>query len=419
VTSAGYSSCASRIRVLARALVLAVAATAALGPVSAGTAGELVVAKRAELSGDDKRTRFSMVFSGEVSYSLSTLGDPYRVVIDLPDVEFKLPDGTGTSRKGLIAAFRYGLFAPGKARVVMDAEGPVLIENANLAKAEGGYRLDFDVVATDAATFAAGQKKKVATAASSSIAVFEVPKPRLADPRVAKPIVVIDPGHGGVDSGAISPDGTKEKHIVLAVGKKLAAKLEKSGRYKVLMTRDSDVFISLPGRVEFTRRNGANLFISIHADSADDDRWLKVRGASVYTRSEKASDDAARRLAIKENMSDIMAGIELPETEDEALTDILSDLVQRETRLHSELLSQEVIKGLRTATAVLPEPGRSAAFHVLKSPEVPSVLIELGFVSNKDEVKDLSSEKWQDRTTTALAKAVDRFFEQRVTGFPF
>lgn len=406
--------------VLAVAAWSLIALVAVLSP-RVAVAGTPVVASVAEVSEAGGKTHFAVTFSKSLTYQVFALGDPYRVVVDLPDVEFRLAEGAGNKVAGLVKEFRYGLFAPGKARIVIDSDGPVTIANVRLDKLSGGklVRLGFDLQATDEAAFKAKQAERTAGSMVAPAPVLNVPKPRLADPRRAKPVVVIDAGHGGLDSGAISPNGTKEKDIVLAIAKQLAGKLAKTKRYKVLMTRDTDVFVTLQGRVDFTRQHGANLFISIHADTADDSHWAKYRGASVYTRSEKASDDEARRLALKENMSDIMAGVEIPTTEDDTLTDILSDLVQRETRLHSQVLSEHVVHELRTATRLTEEPNRSAAFFVLKSPEVPSALIEIGFVSNKDEVGDMVSDGWRERLTTALALSVDRFFEKKVAGFPF
>src|SRR6185312_6417167 len=266
------------------------------------------VALDARLGGDDKRTRFVVDLSKKVEISAYTVADPYRVIVDLPDVSFDLPANSGKAGRGLISAFRYGLIGRGKARIVLDAHGPVKIDKAFVQPAfeDQPARLVLDLVRTDAASFKKSAEavkpiESVATVTpASQKTVREVPVLVRE-----KPVIVIDPGHGGNDSGATGVHGEDEKEIVLAVGKILRDKLARSGRYKVVMTRDDDTFIPLEQRTAIARSHKAELFISLHADYIPK-REGDARGATVYTVSERASDREAARLAEKENKADLI-----------------------------------------------------------------------------------------------------------------
>jgi len=244
------------------------------------------------------------------------------------------------------------------------------------------------------------------------------PNPMLASIRVpAKPatrvagqkrVIVIDPGHGGVDPGAIGVSGIYEKHITLAAARDLKEHLERTGRFKVYLTRDRDVFIRLRGRIEIARERNADLFISVHADTI---RNRKIRGLSVYTLSEKASDKEAAELADRENKSDLIAGIDLSH-ESEEVTNILIDLAQRETMNQSARLASLLVDELKTRVKVLRNPHRFAGFAVLKAPDVPSVLIEMGFLSNRDDERALRSKSHRRKVAQSIAGAVDAYFRK-------
>ncbi len=236
--------------------------------------------------------------------------------------------------------------------------------------------------------------------------------------REGKPVVVVDAGHGGVDPGAIGPDGLPEKDIVLSVARRLRNLLVKSGRYTVVMTRNRDMYISLDQRVRTSRRHGADLFISIHADSvAEESLAPHVRGGSVYTLSDRASNEEARRLADKENAADLLAGLESTADEEEnEVRDILIDLLRRETENFSADFSNLLTGELRKHIVLARDPQRSAAFQVLKQAETPSVLVELGYVSNPEDRKLLTSPAWQDKVASAMLAAIDSFFARRAMG---
>jgi N-acetylmuramoyl-L-alanine amidase len=376
-------------------------------PADKASAGTRLLAIDARLAGDEKRTRFVVDLNGKVEIAAFTLADPYRVIIDLPDLGFDLPTGAGRKGRGLVSAFRYGLFAPGKARIVLDAAGPVAVDKAFVIDAHDDQpaRLVVDLVPTDRATFIRNAAvKRTETAAVSA------PVAPAAD--TGPPVIVIDPGHGGIDSGAIAPSGIEEKDVVLAVAKKLAEKLERKRRFRVLLTRYDDTFLPLEERVRIARMNGAALFISIHADSISRGEG-EARGATVYTVSDRASDAEAAKLADKENKSDLIAGVDLSNKSSD-VAGILVDLAHRETKNFSGMFARTLVGRMQSATLMHKSPLRSAGFIVLRAPDVPSVLLELGFLSHPEDVKLLASDAWRDKVTDTMVDAVQNFFESRL-----
>ena len=405
------------MRALALFLTLSLGLLLLLAPPKPALATDGVVAKDARLAGDRQRTRFIADLSKKVEVKVFALGNPYRVIVDAADVSFQMPDGIGNEQRGLVKAFRFGLFAPGKSRIVLDIGGPFLIDHSFVlgARDDQPARLVIDLVPTDEKTFLAKQREQ----SSKTKEEAKEPIPLAASaPSGEKPILVLDPGHGGVDSGAKSANGVLEKDVVLAFAKRLRQKLEASGRYQVHMTRDDDTFLPLKERVRFAREKGAGLFISLHADyfptEIDD-----ARGATVFTLSEKASDDEARALAAKENLSDAIAGVELPDDSDEVVTNILIDLAQRETNNRSVVMARSIVGELAAKGRLHTRQLRSAGFRVLKAPDVPSVLLELGFLSNEEDEKQLTSEAWRDRMAGAIRDAVESYFKERLARAPF
>ncbi|HAK98145.1 MAG TPA: hypothetical protein DCP14_02255 [Rhodobiaceae bacterium] len=228
------------------------------------------------------------------------------------------------------------------------------------------------------------------------------PKPR---PRKTRKIVVVDPGHGGVDPGAMGAR-SREKDIVLAFSKELVRQLKATRRYDVYLTRSTDIYIPLRQRVQIARNRKADLFISIHADAI---KKKNIRGLSVYTLSEKASDREAAALARKENQSDIIAGVDFGDQLPE-VANILIDLAQRDTKNASVKFAESLISSARGKTLLLDRTHRFAGFRVLKAPDVPSVLVELGFITNRTDEKQLTSNKWRRRVATGMVDAIDNFF---------
>lgn len=372
------------------------------------------VAKDARLAGDRGRTRFIADLSKKVDVNVFSLADPYRVIVDLPEVNFQMPPGLGSEKRGLVTGYRYGLFAPGKSRIVIDVSGPFLVDKAFVleARADQPARLVVDLVVTDRTTFLA----KLRAARIPVVGSIPKLKPH-AQATAAKPVVILDPGHGGIDPGTASGNGVTEKEVVLAFAKTLRQKLEAKGDYQVYLTREGDTFLALRERVEFAQSKGANLFVSIHADSFPK-HANEASGATVYTLSERASDDEAKELAAKENFSDAIAGVELPTDRDEVVANILIDLAQRETQNRSIVFARSVV-GEMSAAELHRKSLKSAGFRVLKSPDVPSVLLELGFLSNPDDEKRLTSETWRAAMAEKVGAAIDAYFAKRVARMPF
>jgi N-acetylmuramoyl-L-alanine amidase len=356
-------------------------------------------------------TRLVIDISQKVEVNVFTLADPYRVVIDFPEVGWRIDPAAGQGGVGLMKGYRYGLYRPGRSRMVIDLAGPATLANKFLLAPEGQrrYRLVLDLEPTDRASYlkTAGWPESAALDAPS---VLEEPPvdPAAQKPRNAKRLIVIDAGHGGVDPGATGVGGTLEKDLVLSVGGAVRDTLERTGRYTVVMTRDSDIFLSLKARVAVGRRSKADLFISVHADSAP---RSGVRGASVYTLSERASDKEAAALARSENQSDIIAGVDLT-NESDIVTSILIDLAQRETKNSSVKFAQALVPELQRVGGVTQKSHRFAGFRVLKAPDVPSVLLELGYLSNELDESEMLSRRWRANMASAITRAVDRYFKE-------
>jgi N-acetylmuramoyl-L-alanine amidase len=422
------------------------------GPIRAAetqaTAPAFPVASDARLAGDGNQTRFVLDLDKTITFRAFTLADPYRVVIDVPQVDFRLPIGAGATGRGLVKAFRYGLVMPGGSRIVIDLTGPARIANSYMLDAANGQppRLVLEFEQVDQATFAQslGTESRPelrptvannppasvpivvpqvavtpqAAAAAPQAAVTPqaavAPKPaapKPAAPPDARPVVVIDPGHGGIDNGTQSGD-QMEKDLVLGFGLALRDRLEKSGKYRVVMTRTDDTFIPLGDRVRIAHDQSAALFVSIHADALPRGEG-DAQGATIYTLSDKASDAEAERLAEAENRADAIGGVNLTEEPTE-VADILFDLVRRETRTFSNRFARLLMSDMKSTVRMHKRPLKSAGFKVLKAPDVPSVLVELGYVSNKSDLEHLVSETWRDRTVGAMAQAIDVFLAKRL-----
>jgi len=403
------------LRALILAAALGMAPLGGLISVSAAPAAEGAAAvpsvTAVRVGGDDKQTRFVLDIDRQVELATFTLADPYRVVIDLPQVAFHLPDKAGEHGRGLIKNFRYGLIMQGGSRIVMDTKGPVKVDKAFvMASAEGQpARLVIDLTATDRDAYLrniALENRPAKAAKQAAVAVKSDGDPR--------PLIVLDPGHGGIDTGTHGLDGELEKDIVLSFASEIRDRLEKSGKYRVLMTRSDDTFIALNDRVRFARSHGAALFVSIHADALPKKEG-QAEGATVYTLSEHASDAEAARLADDENKADVIAGVDLTAEPDD-VANILVDLAQRETKTFSLQFAHSTVKEFKTVARLHKRPLKSAGFVVLKAPDVPSVLIELGYMSNRGDLNHLVDAEWRGKTAAALAHAVDDFFAPRLAG---
>ena len=395
-------------------LLLVAAASAAERPTPPANpaANSLPVATDARLGGDESQTRFVMDFSRKIDFHAFTLADPYRVVIDIPQVVFQLPPKAGESGRGLIKAFRFGLVMQGGSRVVFDLAKPARVEKAFVVDAADGApaRMVLDLQPTDRESFL----RKVALDSKSVRADLpraDGPNAKSSDPR---PLVVLDPGHGGIDTGTKGPSGEEEKDIVLNFAQRVRDRIEKTGKYRVLMTRTDDTFIPLADRVRIARDAGAALFVSIHADSLPHGEG-DAQGASVYTLSETATDSEAAKLAEKENRADVIAGVDL-KAEPDDVAGILIDLAERETKSFSVQFAHKLVGEMKGVARLHKTPLKSAGFRVLRAPDVPSVLVELGYVSNRQDLQLLLSDSWRNRTANSIAQAIDGYFTAHGAG---
>ena len=398
----------------------------------------------AKLGVEPNLTHVELALSDKAEYRIFALADPNRIVIDLSEVAWKVKEGKKLQGRGLVAALRYGLFKAGTSRIVLDLAAPAAVTDARILPADGNQpvRLALDLRPTDSAAYkAAAQTILFASAGASAAGGPAVPAevaakapPKLVDPKVAgskkvdkggavtlqitpkaeavaaappqKPLIVIDPGHGGIDPGALGSNAM-EKNITLAMAKQLRQNLLATGRFRVVLTRDKDVFIPLRDRFKIARDKGADLFISLHADSNPS---TMARGASVYTLSDKASDTEAEALAAKENKSDVIAGVDLSK-ENQTVTGILIDLAQRETTNMSSRFAAILVNDLRNDTMMLQNSHRFAGFAVLKAPDVPSVLLEMGYVSSGADERLLTDPRHQKKLAGSITRAIEDYFD--------
>jgi N-acetylmuramoyl-L-alanine amidase len=380
-------------------------------------ASNFPIASDARLAGDAKQTRFILDLDKPIQFRAFALADPYRVVVDIPQVSFKLAPGTGAAGRGLVKAFRYGLVMPGGSRIVFDLTGPAKIANSHVLEAANGQppRLVLELEGVDRTAFvqslAPENRPELRPAIAEANAAVVPPDAKPVQPPDARPLIVIDPGHGGIDNGT-QAGGEMEKNLVLGFGLALRDRIEKSGKYRVVMTRDDDTFIPLNDRVKVARNQSAALFVSIHADALPR-REGDAQGATIYTLSDKASDAEAERLAEAENKSDAIGGVNLTDEPTE-VADILIDLAQRETRTFSNRFARLLMGEMKNTARMHKHPLKSAGFRVLKAPDVPSVLVELGYVSNKGDLEHLVSANWRTRTVGSMAQAIDAFFAKRL-----
>lgn len=361
--------------------------------------------KDIRLGVSDARTRVVLDLGSKVDYDIFLLDNPRRVVVDLPSMDWpsEVPKANG-----LVKNIRFGQFSEDKSRLVIDLTKPAKVAKSFLLDWSSGlpHRLVLDLVSSSSADFRTQVNKdraaKRKTTQQEAPPVF-TPKPK--SQKRGKPVIVLDAGHGGVDPGAHGAKA-REKDVTLTFTRELAKQLRSTGRYKVYLTRNRDIYIPLRQRVNIARKHNADLFVSIHADAI---KRKSVRGMSIYTLSETASDKEAAALARKENQSDIIAGIDFADQPAE-VADILIDLAQRETKNLSVKFANLVVENARGKTRLLERTHRFAGFRVLKAPDVPSVLIELGFLTNRSDEKQLLNSKWRRGVAKAVVSSIDAFF---------
>ena len=374
-------------------------------PVQRGFAGGATapVAVSARLSQDENAASLVFELSRSVDATASALALPDRIVVDMPEVNFHLNSLVGRvgalPSGSLVKGFRFGLLAQGRSRIVIDLARtacPAQVSAKSIVEGEPAARLTIELKPCDPSAFAALASSYAVTTASTS--------PARAP---AQPIIVLDPGHGGADGGARGLGGVQEKTLVFNFCAELKRQLDATKRYGIVMTRDGDQYVDLDDRVVMARKANASLFISVHADTLSEDKG--VSGSTVYTVADHASDAEGARIAARENAAGRSSGGSGP-LDNLDVADILFDLKRRETRTYAHIFSRGLVDNLRGAAKLNRNPERSAGFVVLKAPEFPSVLVELGYLSNAQDVQSLASPEWQTKTAAAMVREIDAFF---------
>jgi N-acetylmuramoyl-L-alanine amidase len=361
---------------------------------------EYPVATDARIEQNGETVSLSMMLSSAVAVDAWVQVSPDRVIVELPSTNFQIRPSVKRSA-GFVSGYRYGLFTADKARIIIDLSHPAVIAKAEVKTVRGGFgELTIELKKVARAEFLAEADK---VRRPGPVAPATAPAKAAGETRRT---IVIDPGHGGIDPGA-TVAAIAEKVVVLAFGKALKEQLEASGRYRVVMTRDDDRYVTLGDRVQIGRGEQADLFVSIHADSLT--QAQEVRGATVYTRSERATDAEAARLAAKENEADAAAGLETSE-ELQDVAGILQDLARRETRTFTGVFARNLVEKLGGSIKMHKVPLRSARFWVLSAPDVPSVLIELGYMSSPKDAELLNSPEWRGKAVTAVSSAIEDYF---------
>ena len=364
-----------------------------------------------------ERARLVVDLAARTEFSFVSMSGPDRLAVDVRAATMSVPEPSGKpgGEEGMISEYLVEQAGPDRVRTTLTLSAPAQVQQAYVLAAfeDQPARLVVDIIPATAEEFAANVAKalEVSSAVAPAVTASSTPAGGSELPLATKPLVVLDPGHGGIDSGAETAKGIKEKDIVLAFTLRLQELLVDSGRFDVALTRDDDTFLRLEERVALARANKADIFISIHADSF---QQPQIRGASVYTRDENATDVLDKVLADNENKTDVIAGFSMPQMAPQVV-DILLDLMRREMRHHSFSLAQSIVHQLEPSVELRRFPVRQADFFVLQAPDVPSVLVELGFLSNADDMANLMQGDWQDRTAEALARGISTYFDSLET----
>lgn len=430
-----------------RRAILAVAAIFAMSvpalPARAQDAPTIVATR---VSATPERARLIIDLSGTTQFAVAFLDSPNRIAIDVKAGSLQTIAPQPVSGTGLVTAYTTSMAEEGRARTELMLAGPAVVQQAYVLDAVGDQpaRLIVDLIPTTDLDFRArvaadlakslarsGGGDQAATTAveSAASAAPEMVTPEAsssAEPAPAptkpagenaviaaggKPLIVLDPGHGGVDNGATAPDGVHEKNITLTFALQLRDLLVATGLFDVALTRDDDTYLTLNERVSIARQNKADLFVSLHADTF---AQADIRGASIYTRDERATDILDKILADGENRADIVAGYVQPDAKP-AVVDLLVDLMRRQVRQQAYEAASAIVSAMQPSVALRRFPVRQADFFVLQAPDIPSLLIELGFLSNADDIANLESEDWRNKVVTAIVQGIEAYFRTERT----
>ena len=366
-----------------------------------------LTASDARIAGDRVRTRVVFEFDRDFAFSAHYVTRPDRIIIDLPAANFSLP-ADSLKGAGLFQDIRYGTMDEDSARIVLTATKPARLLSAEVLPNEDGkgFRLTLEAEAVSAADYAKLVAEQSWTASGKGDRINAPAPAGTTTPADGRFVVAVDAGHGGIDAGASGvTTGKPEKEITLAAARDLVERLNKEEGIRAFLTRDGDEFLSLSERVNIARQHQAQLFVSLHADML---KQKDIRGATVYTISDKASDRMADDLAHRENLSDEVAGVSLQDAPS-GVADILLDLTRRETQAFSVAMARTVVSSFEGQVGLINNPHRYAGFRVLQAHDIPSVLLELGFLSNPEDEKLLLDEAWRKKVADLLASAVARY----------
>ncbi|MEO7221672.1 MAG: N-acetylmuramoyl-L-alanine amidase [Devosia sp.] len=400
-----------------------------LTAVPASAQDELPEVVAARVSTTPERARLIVDLSVVTEFAIASIAGPDRIAVDVKAGTVPTIAAQAVAGQGIVASFTTAIAAEGRVRVEMVLTSPAVVQQAYLLDAVGDQpaRLVVDLVTTTPEDFAARAAadlgnsidRVVPDAIAASVeapassepppgigAIVEGPQLRETFAAESRPLIVLDPGHGGVDNGASAPSGVHEKEITLAFALQLRDLLVASGKFDVALTRDDDSYLTLNERVDLARQNKADLLISLHADTFQE---ADIRGASIYTRDERAADILDKVLSEGETRSDVVAGYVQPDAKP-AVVDILVDLMRRQVRQQAYLAAGDIVKAMQPSVTLRRFPVRQADFFVLQAPEIPSMLIELGFMSNSADIQNLESQQWRDRVVGSIATGVEGYF---------
>jgi len=373
------------------------------GAAAAQERGTRLIAAESRIADAGAGLRLELALGAPVPWRLFTLDAPRRLVVDLAQVDLAGADPALLDASARVTTLRMGLFRPGWSRLVLVLDAPYRVDEAAMRTAPGGTRLDIALAPATSGEFAAG-------AGAPDAALWPMPQGPEEGRQAAgeRIMVVLDPGHGGLDPGA-ERDGATEAELMLLFARELRDVLRADGRYEVRLTRDADLFVPLAARAGIARQLGADVFLSLHADALPEGR---ARGATLYTLSDEATDPAAALLAARHDEADRLAGADLSGADD-LVTAVLMDLVRTETAPRAEALAHHLAAAMDAAGITLyTQPVKRAGFSVLRAPDFPSVLIELGFLSEPDDLANLRSPDWRAGMARAIHDGLGAWLAQ-------